>query len=320
MTQILESEVKQLCAAFNTELTGVLNASLAQHQPRGADPTDQVVTRVSDALNSLNQRFVGTLDDLAAQLRDVDEFKTAQRQEIDALLNEFQTINANQQAIQNLLQQVSGAVQPIVEELKARLRTIESEQETFKKELADAKSSKKISSFPLVIHQVQKREDSVLYATITTRKFYPVYGVVVITQAGTTVHEASVSITSQQQEYQLVSAAHFPKGQYEVSVLHFADRSALSNTVEFSVLDEPSQRSYQDTYIFKNVDELGDIEEQLRETKGEGWVDIMHRLAVAWSNEGGDKVEEFLQVVTDVSLGTEEVVRYSLQQRGFQLA
>ena len=323
LPSILQDQIKSLSEKFSKELSRVLNSSLQQCQMGWHDPSDHVVSSVTESLTSLNDRFSTALSSLDSRLRDIDSFKSLQRREMDLLLSEFRSINDNQKAIEAVLTGIGDSVGPAIGELNEKLRRAEEVQGELKREIEEAMTAKAIASYPLFIKNVEKGADNSYFAEIVSRKHYPVYGFLALVKADGTTVSSENTITFQSTEHvnmtNLVGLQQ--PGWYEVSIQHYADRSEICRRFRFSIQESgvtfpKAVRSYTDSLVYRTNQSL---EETVLKTKGEAGVSLLRKLASEWLNESPDLLEDFSQVMLDPSLTEESAVRRQLVLRGIRV-
>lgn len=106
-----------------------------------------------------------------------------------------------------------------------------------------------------------------------------------------------------------------PGQHYQLSVL--IEGQKVSNEYNLDIPSIP-QRNFEDTFICKYCGNVREIEAYLRESFGEGMVDLFKRLAIEWSNESYDQVGTFAAVICQGSYD-EGVIRARLAAAGIQL-
>lgn len=312
-SHLLEEQVTKLSHQFSSELGRELDSVLSTYRVEGAEPGEQVARHINSALSGLRNRFEDTLLKLEERLKDVDDFKNAQKTEIEQATREIRNIAAYQNEVSSLLQRLEDSLSPTVKGLQDKLAALETQQAALRDEITTAQGNKQASVYPLRIRKVICVNDRYM-ADIGSRKHYPVSGFVAILQEdGTLIQQLNQQEFRGSQQVDLTEVTkHLPSGRYHVVVLHYVDQSPISPTVAFEVQGD----EYARTLLYREKD-MTVVEETLQKERGPVHVQLLRKLAVVWQNPTSARLAEFLAVFDDRSVEGEEAIRARLRAQGF---
>ena len=303
LEQLFSKELGQLCEAFTAQLgSGISGAS-----------GGQAVSVVNSVLGSMRRSLSKQQELLAKEAVDLGK-ESAVSEEVKV---GFQAVLEGQTAVESALNQLSTTLFPAISALKARISALETLEANARQPASST------ANFPLTIQAcTTKLGDPCAYLTISNRKLYPVWGYVQIYQENAQVGESRTALSfSYLQELNLTDICPLQPGRYQAVVGHYLDRSPISNLFTFAVnLDAEltfPNRNYRYSWMYKNMPNIAEVEENLRNQGGDEAVALLRQLAGQWQNEAQDRVEEFIQIVSRG--GGEESIRKNLAERGFQL-
>lgn len=303
LEQLFSKELGQLSEAFIAQLgSGIAGAS-----------GGQAVATVHTVLGQLCRSLAKQQEQLDKEAVDLGR-EAAVSEEVQV---EFQAVLEGQKAVEFAINQLADSLFPAISALKTRISALETIEANARQPALST------ANFPLTIQAcTTKIGDPCAYLSISNRKLYPVWGYVQIFQGEAQVAESRTALSfSYLQELNLADVCPLQAGRYQAVVVHFLDRSPISNLFPFAVnlnveLTFPN-RNYRYSWIYKNLPNVEEIEANFRTQGGDEAVALFRQLAGQWQNEAENLAEEFVQIV--MRGGGEESIRKNLAERGFQL-
>lgn len=312
----LQEQVGQLSKQFSSELTKELDSVLAAYRMEGAGPAEHVAREVNETLQGLKKRFGETLLKLEERLRDADDYKRAQKAEIDEVAREVRLISTYQNEVGNLLKRLEESLGPTIAELQERLATIDAQQDALQKEVIAARQSKLSSVFPLTIRKVVRMEDNNYVAEVASRKHYALYGqLAVLNMSGDTIHcSNTIEFRGIQQLNLLTLVGLLQPGNYQIVILHYVDNSEISAKLQLDI--EGEEQFYTHSLLYQERD-MPAIENMLMKERGLGHVHTLRKLVTSWQDPTSKRLDDFLAVFKDRSVEGEDALRARLRAQGF---
>jgi len=313
--RFLQEQVQQLSKQFSSELGRELESVLAAYRMEGAGPAEHVAREVNDTLQGLRKRFGDTLLKLEERLRDADEYKRAQKAEIDQVARDIRIIAGCQTEVGNLLKRLEDSLGPTIDDLQRRLAAIDTQQAALRKEVLAARQSKLSSTYPLTITKIMRMEDSSYVAEVTSRKHYPVYGqLAALNESGEIVScSNTIEFRGKQQLNLLTLVGLLQPRNYQVVILHFADQSEISARAELEMREDSQHLN---SLLYRERDMQG-IENALMKERGLAHVLVLRKLVAGWRDAAPKRLDDFLAVFKDRSVEGEEALLARLRAQGF---
>ena len=312
----LQEQVGQLSKQFSSELTRELDGVLAAYRMEGAGPAEHVAREVNETLQGLKKRFGETLLKLEERLRDVDEYKRAQKAEIDEVAREVRLISTYQSEVGNMLKRLEESLNPTIAELQERLAAIDVQQDALQKEVMAARQSKLSGVYPLTIRKIVRMEDNNYVAEVASRKHYALYGqLAVLSMNGDIIHcSNTIEFRGTQQVNMLTVVGLLQPGSYQVVILHYVDNSEISEKLQLDVEEE--DQYYSHSLLYQERD-MSAIENMLMKERGLEHVHTLRKLVISWQDPTSKRLDDFLTVFKDRSVEGEDALRDRLRAQGF---
>lgn len=313
--RFLQEQVQQLSKQFSSELGRELESVLAVYRMEGAGPAEHVAREVNETLQGLRKRFGETLQKLEDRLRDADEYKRAQKVEIDQVAKDIRIIAGCQNEVGNLLKRLEESLEPTIAELQGRLTAIDIQQAALRKEILAVRQSKFSSAYPLTIRKIVRLEDNSYVAEVTCRKHYPVYGQLAVFNESGEVSNRSNTIEFRgiQQLNLLTLVGLLQPRNYQIVILHFVDQSEISARVDLNIGEDDL---YTHSLLYRERD-MGVIENVLMKERGLAHVYALRKLVACWQDAAPTRLDDFLAVFQDRSVEGEEALLARLRAQGF---
>lgn len=260
-----------------------------------------------EILSELEQNVTKTIAELRAKAQDEDivkkEFGAVWGKSKEGLAQ----IRLSQLQVLKAVEDTKASAMSVIQSLSVRLEALETKA-------ASSAVVAPVSRPALAIGGAWRGTDSKLIIGIEKRKAYFISGILKVAKAGTVIYQTEVSI-GQPQLYQPVGEPEtFQEGRYTAWV-EYAEGVILSNSFEF---DLKRGNTFADSLVNKQVGNLVEVEEGLRQVFGEERVALFHHLAATWTNENHEQLSELIASCLNQDLATEESLRADLQGKGMQ--
>lgn len=292
LPELLSSSLLSLTSHFSSQLSFALQASLQTLHPSSPDPLSSALQTAVIALAQLEEQTAVSLGHLEGKIKDVDRFKEEQERELKEMEESFREIREKQRQVEGLLSGLSESWQPTVSSLRSQLGSLKISQDSFSQELQSAQALL-FPAFPLTFLSLTLTQ-STLRITLHSRKYYPLYGYLVL-------YKDNVGIWNKQ-EYDVFQPAittleipdlalYWESGQVEVGVVHFAD--GQRELVKRGKVRREGE--YERSFLYETVGNVREVEERLGKTRGVEGLEVFRWLAVHWTNPSKPLLDPFLQ-------------------------
>ena len=258
----------------------------------------------------------GILSEIEAKVRKIVSELQSKASELTSLRKDFKAVWApskeglkrlqqTQTGVLTAIQATKTAALPVLQALTLKVEALEAKTENVRQAATGNKLFFTLTS-------AGRDPDSRLSLTFEKRKEYFLTGLLKIASSDTVVYQMQINMGRNQETQSIGEPDSFPGGEFSAWIESW-EGNLMSNELVFTL---KPVRNFTDSLVYLGVGNLMEIEENLRTNFGEERVKMMRRLAIKWSNESEEKVQELIYACMDEKLGSEEEVKADLQAKG----
>ena len=255
---------------------------------------------IKSSVKTVENRFEMSLNRLNSALIPVKTTLISHKTTLNRHLLELKSLKKSQNELFSVLETVIFTANSSLTSLKVQFSRLEREQNALQASLSAINPIFQSDSRPISIISIQIDQFGVLTAEIQSKKPYKIIGNIGIFAKNEQIYSKTVVFTEEKRQYSLNKAENFTFGRYRLEICA-ENKDLLAVPFEFEVKDdkissktdtnptvfpEISQISpFEHSFVYKNVKNLQEIEQYLRENFGEFRVNLWREVVSRWENE-----------------------------------